>query len=732
MNILNKYLPYLAVMLGALLIIFRFYGDIMADPSVFVFGVGDGIKNYYTVLYQVVHGEGWFFKGMLHPYGDQLTFADGQPVLTSLFKMFFEPSVANGQAMMGAMNIIMIMSLVLCALLVHSILKKALIPAWFAVPFALIIAFLSPQIQRFSGHYALAYTFYIPLLWWMIIKIYEADKKWVWALLYYLVVAVFSLNQPYHLLISLAFAGSLFAFNAFRIIAFKADRSMWPWLLGIVVLPAISMAAYFSFTEIYSDRPLAPYGMGAYESSFSSVFVPIHGPMFTLVRDYLFRIWTHPEWEGQGYVGLPATLFLFFFLWKVVADIRRKKWKAPLWLSSPNVVRNAFIPSILVLFISAGILNRLGLLWLSDHILALKQFRSLGRLVWIFYYVFTVSAVVYFYMVFRHLQIASKGKLKVVANSMMALVFIIWGVDMTSNIKGIKGLMLMNHPNEFTFNSTFNDQLENAGYKSSDFQAILPIPFSLVGSEKIGLEGAQGSFTMAANASFSTGLPMFGGLMSRTSLSVTEKQAQLVAHPQIGRSIFNDLESDLPILMIKSNGDLTRGEQFMIDQGREVLSNGWFTLYTLDLNAVSNASQNKQDPSIIEAFFSDASIIKVNPEQLLLDTVLDLSTGQLRVDLSYWLKLDKMETGLPEMELIQINSEQKDTLLIKPTGSANILNSWVRIEQTMMLSEGSNSIQLSSTARGGNLSHLQLNVPPLEEAENDNGDLWWNYPMVKK
>ncbi|MFT4524777.1 MAG: hypothetical protein ACI85F_000925 [Bacteroidia bacterium] len=732
MNILNKYLPYLAVMLGALLIIFRFYGDIMADPSVFVFGVGDGIKNYYTVLYQVVHGEGWFFKGMLHPYGDQLTFADGQPVLTSLFKMFFEPSVANGQAMMGAMNIIMIMSLVLCALLVHSILKKALIPAWFAVPFALIIAFLSPQIQRFSGHYALAYTFYIPLLWWMIIKIYEADKKWVWALLYYLVVAVFSLNQPYHLLISLAFAGSLFAFNAFRIIAFKADRSMWPWLLGIVVLPAISMAAYFSFTEIYSDRPLAPYGMGAYESSFSSVFVPIHGPMFTLVRDYLFRIWTHPEWEGQGYVGLPATLFLFFFLWKVVADIRRKKWKAPLWLSSPNVVRNAFIPSILVLFISAGILNRLGLLWLSDHILALKQFRSLGRLVWIFYYVFTVSAVVYFYMVFRHLQIASKGKLKVVANSMMALVFIIWGVDMTSNIKGIKGLMLMNHPNEFTFNSTFNDQLENAGYKSSDFQAILPIPFSLVGSEKIGLEGAQGSFTMAANASFSTGLPMFGGLMSRTSLSVTEKQAQLVAHPVITRAILDDLESDLPILVLRLNGDLTQGEQFIVDQGKEILSNESFTVYALELMDVSNASQNRLDLSEINAFFSDASVITINPEQLLLDTVINVSKSGLNAEVSYWLKLNQAETGLPEVELLHFQSNLVDTVLIKPTEYADILNGWVRIEKQLTLYQGKNLIKLSSTTRGGTLSHLQLNTFLSSGSENKESGIWWNYPLVQE
>jgi hypothetical protein len=737
-KVLKKYLPVLAVFIGSLLIIFRFYGNILANPSAFVFGIGDGIKNYYTVLYQTVHSESWHFKGMLHPYGDQLTFADGQPILTTLFKVFFEPSVASGQAMMGAMNLIMILSLVVCALLIHSILTKALVPGWFAVPFALIIAFLSPQIQRFSGHYALAYTFYIPLIWWMIIKLYQSDVKWGWAIMYFLVVVVFSLNQPYHLLLSLAFAGSLFAYNAFRVLVFKAEQSMWVWLLSISVLPAIALAAYFSFTEIYADRPLAPYGLGAYEASFSSVFVPIHGPMFTLVRDYLFRIWVAPEWEGQGYVGLPASLFLFLFLWKVASDIRRKKWKAPFWLSSPNVVRNALIPSVLVLLLSAGVLNRIGFVWISDHIVALKQFRSLGRLVWIFYYVFTVSAVVYFYMIYRYVRIASNGKLKIIAYSMIMMVFIVWGVDMVSNIKGIKGLMLSNKPTEFTFSKVFSNRLNSNGYCENGFQAILPIPFNLIGSEKIALQGSPESFVNAANASFSTGLPMFGGMMSRTSAWVTEKQAQMAANPFIEREILNDLESSDPILVVQTKGPLSSNEQFIITLCDTIFETEQFSVLALDPAslklAVSNYRKSKLGTKRFEAlsncesvFFSSVRMI-VEEGQSLVDTNIFGDSINRTCQVSYWAKMELETTGIPELFLnLEQNGELRMEHLISPMGSANLIDGWVRAEKQFELLEGINKISLVTKSKHGTLTQPVLTIGAIPDTM-DSTFVWNNYP----
>ena len=710
MTILKRYLPILAVIAGSVLVIFRFFGDIVNNPSAFVFGAGDGIKNYYTVLYQVVHGEELYFDGMLYPHGDLLTYADGQPVLTTVFRMFFEPTVENGLKMMGTMNLIMIFSLLICAVLVHAILRKALVPPWFSVPFALIIAFLSPQVQRFTGHYAIAYTFYIPLLWWLIIKLSENGIRWGWALLYTLVVLVFSLNQPYHLLFSLALAGSILCYQVFRSVVFMGDKRLWPWLAGITFLPAILLSFYFSQTELYTDRPLTPYGLGAYESSFSSVFVPVHGPMFTLIRDYLFRLWTFPEWEGQGYVGIPGTLFLFLFLCKVVVDLRKKGWKAPFWLSSPKVIQQAFIPSVIVLIVSAGVLNRFGFIWLSDHIVSLKQFRSLGRLVWIFYYIFTVSAVVYFFMIYRRIRIASNNRLKSVALTLMVILLGVWGVDMVSNIKGNKSLMLIQKPGANTFSNGFTSGLMRAGCKASDYQAILPIPFNLVGSEKISLLKGDVTFTNAVNASFSTGLPMFGGLMSRTSMAVTQKQAQLVADPLIEREIIKDLPNGKPFLVIHSEGGLSKGEKFLLDQAEFIAQEPGFRVLSLmpeKLNAALKTYGSTTDRTSIN-WFEFPNSAKVNtqelhfePEQTVLDTSLTRVGNSTQVELSYWLLINRESTGLPEVNLIINQPDRSDTTLIRPTDFADLMNGWVRIHRFLELPPGTSTIKLVNTTRPG-------------------------------
>ena len=58
-----------AVVLLSVGICFRFFGDILSNPGAFLFGAeGDGLKNYFTVAYQAVHGNGWDFKGMLYDF----------------------------------------------------------------------------------------------------------------------------------------------------------------------------------------------------------------------------------------------------------------------------------------------------------------------------------------------------------------------------------------------------------------------------------------------------------------------------------------------------------------------------------------------------------------------------------------------------------------------------------------------------------------------------------------
>src|SRR4051812_8595675 len=43
--------------------------------------VGDGAKNYYTYLYEVLYGKGIWFTGMNYPYGEHLVYTDAQPLI---------------------------------------------------------------------------------------------------------------------------------------------------------------------------------------------------------------------------------------------------------------------------------------------------------------------------------------------------------------------------------------------------------------------------------------------------------------------------------------------------------------------------------------------------------------------------------------------------------------------------------------------------------------------------
>src|SRR4051812_26014633 len=46
---------------------------------------GDGAKNIFTYLYHSMYGKGYWFEGMNYPYGEHITYTDGQPLLSVLF-----------------------------------------------------------------------------------------------------------------------------------------------------------------------------------------------------------------------------------------------------------------------------------------------------------------------------------------------------------------------------------------------------------------------------------------------------------------------------------------------------------------------------------------------------------------------------------------------------------------------------------------------------------------------
>jgi hypothetical protein len=178
---------------------------------------------------------------------------------------------------------------------------------------------------------------------------------------------------------------------------------------------------------------------------------------------------------------------------------------------------------------------------------------------WIFYYVASVWAV---YQLYRLTQ-SESSRIRKLGFAASILGIILWFTEASINVRATN-YKLRNETAQESFSKHIAAEWKNAGVIIEDHQAILPLPLHLVGSEKIGLGKGQESLHNAMKGSFSAGLPIIGGAMSRTSYAVTEKTAQLVGDSLLPRSILYDMPDDEKLLLLQSNEPLNFEEQRLI------------------------------------------------------------------------------------------------------------------------------------------------------------------------
>ena len=708
----------LAVVLLAVAVCFRFFGEIILHPDEFLFGPsGDGLKNYFSVAYQVIHGDGLWFNGMLYPYGDHLMFADGQPLLTKILQFFIEPDVSNGQQIISIMNLLMIGSLVVAAWCVHRLLVWNYVNPWFAVPFSLTLAFLSPQLARFVGHYALGYTFFVPMSWLLIASFSRSKWPWLIALVTSVFVFAFGYLHPYYLFIFVIFLGAILGWELIiKRFRFTQVKQLLPRIFTLIV-PLVVFMILQSAADPYSDRPTSPAGIYSFMATFYSVFTPVYDPFRHLFHSYLFRIFIPTSWEGNAYIGIVATVILvasIFTFGKRVLSRNLNVFSHPVL---PPVLRSAFIPSILVLLFSMGLFHRLGLLQLSDLITPIKQFRSLGRIAWVFYYVFSVWAVYHLYVMFRYFRSVNNGRFTYHISILIAVCAFVWMLDAIVNIKFHKAQMLNRNAVE-SFSEKYLTDWKSAGVNVEAHQAILPLPLQLIGSEKIGLENGHRSLAYAMKGAFSSGLPIIGGAMSRTSMEVTEKTAQLVANSLFPRPILDDMNDDLKLLLLRSNEPLNREENRLIGLAEKVFDTKDYKLYSVSVKEIkslySELASLPDSAHFVTPKYRTPSEFKSTEESLWGQTSYKVEAGSVLMDstftkaeslnLSYWVKVDPKEELLPNRRFT-IDGASVDMKVIG--SNPNLLNGWLLISEELKTEPSKRHI-FSIHSRGGVISRIML------------------------
>lgn len=571
----------------AILLLFFFFPDVMLHPNTSMFSIeGDGAKNYFSVLYYLQNDTGIHFTGMNYPFGEHLSFADGQPGLIIPFhylSLLF-PFLKNyGVALI---NLSVLLSFAVGVWFTYKILVFYRVQYLFSVVGALLILFLSPQLIKLQAHYALGYACFFPMAWYFSIRINNTDKVMAWSVITVISLVFFGLLHFYLGVISVLF---LFCFALLKLlfqvkkISFK--QHLVNWLIPFTIILLLQL--FIFLTDNITDRPPRPWGFFYAIADLTTIFLPYPTDLFGNPNRILPGMG-----EGFAYIGLLPLIALLFILIRIFWNSFQLKFnKMKQGCTSDTYLY--FISSISLLLFSMCIPFIWGLEKAVNYIPFIRQFRVLGRFAWVFYYTTGVYAVLFFYKVYR---MNAQHKLKRTAFVLISLSAFIWAAEIIVRVNEVKkrfGSVLANY-NEFNDNS-FGKQVGEAGYYTTDFQAIISFPFFHQGSEQFSIEHGPSQLN-AMKASWQLKIPMVNVMMSRISLQQSCDVIQLLSDSLIEKKILSRLNQK-PFLLITSGTDFSHNEQILISKATLLKENTNQKIYLLPMN-VFEANQN----SVIDLF----------------------------------------------------------------------------------------------------------------------------------
>ncbi len=592
MNFVKKTWPIFILLGITYLIVYWGFGKLFTQPNEHIFvQVADGIKNYSAAAYYMKYDGGWMTSGTHYPYGEYALYTDGFYLFAWLGNKLNAvfPTVDYG---VGMINFSILFSIGFCSLFLFLILKKYRLPNWYAILVALIICFLSPQLQRFSAHYSLSFAFYIPMLWYFIIRLEESKRQWVWALAMVVGISILTFLHPYYLPLGafflLAYGGVYFLQH---IRSLKNHWKTLAWIFGVGLGVVILIQGIVSFTDPFGDRHTSPFGMFVYTASFESIFLPQFGPVYDFWN--YFTIVRPSSHEGMAYVGVLGFLILIYTVIRILIRLWKRDFKR-VFLFTRSKQINGLLWGSLILLVLAFALPFLYFEFILDLVPPFKQFRSLGRFAWVFFYVFTVYSAYYLFLVYRSMSI--KGN-RAIGLSLVLTVLFLWGVESYINFYNISGRLVKTATKNTLFkesNKDYSQFLAKAGYEAKDFQALLAFPYFNNGSEKFYIYRSEEAVYEALKCTYDTGIPIISLLSPRTSLPHTYNLVQLMSDPLIKKEILPDL-NELPLLTIVTNEKLKPDENRVLEQSELIFKNKFLKLYKTPISAFQDSIAVVQD-----------------------------------------------------------------------------------------------------------------------------------------
>ncbi len=543
-----------------------FFSIIIASPSQIMMGLGgEVVKNYYSFVYHALYDKGIWFTGLNYPYGEHIMYADGQPLFSSLMQWLHRNAGLPYSYIVGVFNLSMVFAFVLGIVYVYKILKYKKLPRWSALVFATLIVSMSPQMFRITGHYALSYAFIIPmLLYWLLM--YDENSNYRYVVKYYCLSVCVAFIHPYYIAVSLLITTFyiLTYFFAKRPLSTKA-KHISRLVAGMLFLMLV-VKVYAFLTDPVTDRTTYPYGAMQYFSVKADIISSPYSLIMQMVKDRFYI-----SDEGFAYIGIIPLLSLIAFMVFGMLPKTRKYITDSKWI----------VLGLLALVLAMGIPFIWNMEWLMDYLSIFRQFRTIGRFAWIYYYAVCIYIVVWLYHSSITLPIVKKN----LGHAIILSAMILWSAEALGYIQHIRGKLQSANYNYSKFHywgeKDISTVLDDHHYSNDSFQAIIALPFTAVGSEKIWVgENALNTMVQAMRVSMNTKLPVVNALMSRTSWSQAFQQVKVTGGPFAQKTILQKAKTTKPFLLIHYTAEpISFNEKYLIENSTYISSMEGVNIY---------------------------------------------------------------------------------------------------------------------------------------------------------
>lgn len=710
----QRYSLLITCLVGAI-IVFILFKPVIQHPNSYLFSHKcDGVKSYYNFGYYLKYGSGIKHTGVNYPYGDHLLYMNSHSLASQVIKGIDHviPTKNYGP---GILNLFMICSLVLALPFVFLILRHYKLPGWYAGFVSLFIVFNSPQLQRIHGHFEMVYLFFIPAFWLFFLKWRSGKRPVLWVTITVLTGIIGGFTSAFFA----AFYGIFFL--SYWLVEFirkrknlKQNIRYLSTIFIVAILPVLVVKVFVSTTDWFSDRPTDPWGYFLFHSNLSSIFLPSNTHFQDLWGGYFDMSY---EWEGRAYVGTPAMLLSAGILITAIHNLfsyRSISWK----LFFPKSTLNIYLmAAILTLLFSMCFPFKNYFTGLLDVFPILKQFRSLGRFSWIFYFVFNVYTACFFYRIFRF---AKFKKVILVPGLTIFIIFFTWHLDAGVNTK--KMMYGLIQPNDLleSNDNTYLSRFEKANIKTEEFQAIFCLPFVNTCGDKLVFERNLNGLIEGYSCSYHTGIPIVQSYSPRVSFSSALSSIQLMADSCIRKTRLDDMNKK-PLLLIYHKNDLKPGEKELIQQSQTFWENETTGMAKLPIEAFNkgynryidtiaklkdsisyegNTALHGAKQAYIYQNFDDkeadytfngqgANFVKGNTSLKLFEIdSLDTKRFGHSIELSFWVLVDQKVHSMPEAFFQEYDSNGNRNYEKKiDRNTHNVYNNWARYSMTFELKD---------------------------------------------